>query len=185
MSAYCLFGMFTTAFSFVSVIVFFASITYLLQFGRSEFGEAPGGSMTIILWTIGIQLVSSVTFVLFMEYDPCLNYIKDNLETCQSEGICCDCFEDTSERCERACRKCGSICESLMSKIAALILYFLLLGGLLLFIKLVAKNIYENDEFVEKLEPLEKLISLQLEASMIYYPLMLILWLCIFKKDRE
>ena len=72
-----------------------------------------------------------------------------------------------------------------MSKIAALILYFLLLGGLLLFIKLVAKNIYENDEFVEKLEPLEKLISLQLEASMIYYPLMLILWLCIFKKDRE
>ena len=72
-----------------------------------------------------------------------------------------------------------------MSKIAALILYFLLLGGLLIFIKLVAKNIYENDEFVEKLEPLEKLISLQLEASMIYYPLMLILWLCIFKKDRE
>ena len=72
-----------------------------------------------------------------------------------------------------------------MSKIAALILYFLLLGGLLIFIKLVAKNIYENDEFVEKLEPLEKLISLQLEASMIYYPLMLILWLCIFKRDRE
>ena len=72
-----------------------------------------------------------------------------------------------------------------MSKIVALILYFLLLGGLLIFIKLVAKNIYENDEFVEKLEPLEKLISLQLEASMIYYPLMLILWLCIFKKDRE
>ena len=72
-----------------------------------------------------------------------------------------------------------------MSKIAALVLYFLLLGGLLIFIKLVAKNIYENDEFVEKLEPLEKLISLQLEASMIYYPLMLILWLCIFKKDRE
>ena len=63
-------------------------------------------------------------------------------------------------------------------------LFFILLAGFLIFLKRIANSIYENSDFVEKLEPLEKLIQLQLEASIIYYPLMLALWVCIFKKDR-
>ena len=154
MSAYCLFGLFTTGFSFVSVIVLFASVTYLLQFGQNEFREAPGGCLTIIIWTIVVQLLSSIVFIIFMEYDPCLFYIKDNLETCQNDGLCCDCFDEASETCNRSCSRCGSLCQSLKRKVVVLGFYFILLAGFLIFLKRIANSIYEERDFVDKLEPL-------------------------------
>ena len=94
MIAYCLFGIVTAGFSLISVIFFFASLSLQFSFGRDELNMAPAGTMALIVWTVLIQILNVTVYVMFMEYDPCLYFIKENLGTCSddleiNDGCCC------------------------------------------------------------------------------------------------
>ena len=65
-----------------------------------------------------------------------------------------------------------------------LIFDYLLQGGLIVFIAF-SDRLYFDEGFLEKAYALKRLTTIQLSASLTYYLLLIILWKCIFRQDRE
>ena len=85
MIEYCLFGIVSTVFTFVNIIIFFASLSLQIKIGKDELDSSPAGALSLIMWTLMIEFLNFVIYIIFMDYDPCLHFVKENLGSCQGD----------------------------------------------------------------------------------------------------
>ena len=200
MIAYCIFGAVTAFFTLISIVIFFAAVSFQLQFGKEEFQAAPIETLALIIWTLTIQTFSVINFLNFVEYDPCLNYIKQNLLSCEEMPddydpdmfLCCNqqcqnwffspqngLFRPCYLICQKCCKGCGT-----KAKFSVLAIYLLLQSTLISFIRL-SHRIHEFESLKEKAYILKDIIAIQMGLNILYYIMLFVVQKFLFWHNLE